>query len=310
MKQKFPGRKWLYVMDGYWDSGHSTIGSSVSSMKNIAREWYNVTRDDFDSVLLGVFLWSPLSGSTTSKDFPCQVLSEHREIGREVTGKTRRQTAAPIGKLENVFNGNGLALGYACDPDGTICEDPRIDFYSDGTYYNSTTNYPSRSNYVVNAQCGVGVAYRFQHTLSSGASGHNMTAFARDLDAGGATLPSNCAQNPACLWFTTYSEPKGYMEAISPTGVAAGWVCDPDAPHLSTKVRLALDDGTPIGTYTTNLGSEQAVADECGGGYLHRFSVQLPPWARYHAIYAYSQDTVAGEVQIPWLCAEGWYCTW
>ena len=136
MKQKFPGRKWLYVMDGYWDSGHSTIGSSVNSMKNIAREWFNVARDDFDSVLLGVFLWSPLSGSTTSKDFPCHVLSEHREIGREVTGKTRRQTAAPVGKLENLFNGSGTAPGYACDPDGTICEDPRIDFYSDGTYYN------------------------------------------------------------------------------------------------------------------------------------------------------------------------------
>ena len=137
-----------------------------------------------------------------------------------------------------------------------------------------------------------------------------MTAFARDLDVGGATLPSNCAQNPACLWFTTHSEPKGYMEALSPTGVAAGWVCDPDAPHLSTKVRLALEDGTLLGTFTTNLGSEQAVADECGGGYLHRFSVQLPPSARHHAIYAYSQDSVGGEVQIPWLCDDGWYCVW
>jgi hypothetical protein len=100
------------------------------------------------------------------------------------------------------------------------------------------------------------------------------------------------------------------MEAISSSGMASGWVCDPDAPQVSSKVRLALGNGTQIGVYTTNLTSEQAVANECGGGYLHRFSVQLPSWARYWDIHAFSQDFVSGEVEIPWLCPDGWYCVW
>lgn len=310
LKNKYPAKPRAYIMDGYWDpNAHGTV-FGLSSMRSIAREWYNLARNDFGAIFLGVFTWAPLSGTTTSRDFPCTVLSEHREIGRAITGKTRGTTGLPIGKLENVFDGSGLAVGYACDPDGTICEDPRIDFYADGILHTPTLNYPSRSDFVVNAQCGVGVAYRFRQNLGWGSSGYNVTARARDLDSGETVLSSNCAENPACLWYSNSSDPKGYMEVISPTGVASGWVCDPDAPHVSTQVRLATANGTPIGLFPTNLNSEQAVANECGGGTVHRFSVQLPSWARGHEIYAYSQDLVSGEVQIPWLCEEGWYCVW
>jgi hypothetical protein len=310
LKGKFPGRKWVYIMDGYWDANHSAVASSANRMDSIAREWHDAARNDFDSILLGVFTWAPLSGTTTSRDFSCTVLSAHRDIGREVTGKTRAQTGLPIGRLESVTSGSGIVSGYACDPDGTICEDPKIDLYSDASFYGTVINYPYRNSYVVNAQCGVGVAYRFQTTLSQSASGHKITAYAKDLDAGGTTLPSNCADNPSCLWYSTSYQPKGYMETISSTGVTSGWVCDPDAPHISTKVRLALSDGTPIGTFPTNLNSEQAVANECGGGTVHRFSTQLPTWARYQEIHAYSQDLVSGEAEIPWLCDGGWYCIW
>lgn len=314
MKNKFPSKQRLYVMDGFWDSGHAAAFGSITSMRNVAREWYDIAHNDPGAVLLGVYTWSPLSGTTSSRDFSCTVLSEHREIGREITLKRRAKTALPLGRLENIYDGSGAAVGYACDPDGSICENPVIDFKADGIAYGSTTNYPSRSDYVVNAQCGVGVAYRFRQNVNTGTSGRNVIAFARDLDSGSVTLPSNCAENPACLWFSTAYEPKGYMEAISPSGIAAGWVCDPDAPHLSTKVRLALDDGTPIGTFTTNMANEQAVADECRGGYLHRFSVQLPTWARYRTIRAFSQDALYGaayEVQLAWLCDPAdWECTW
>lgn len=311
LKNKFPSKPRTYVMDAYWDpSAHGTVFGNISSMRSIAREWYDVAHNDPGAILLGAFIWAPLSGTTTARDFSCTVLSEHRDIGREITRKTRPKTGAPVGLLENIYDGSGLAIGYACDPDGTICEDPRIDFYADGAYSGTGVNYPSRNDFVVNAQCGVGVAYRFRQTMSQGASGRNVTAVARDLDTGSTALPSNCAENPACLWYTTAADPKGYMEVISPSGIAAGWVCDPDAPHVSTKVRLATGNGTLIGVFPTNLNSEQAVADECGGGYLHRFSVQLPAWARNSDIYAYAQDTVSGEVQIPWLCEQGWYCPW
>ena len=304
MKAKWPTKQWLYVADGWWSGDHPAIFGSYANMGAVAREWYNVAHDDFSAVLLGVFGWD-----TYSKDYPCNALLEHVAIGREVTGKIRPQTASPIGRLEQIdYNGN--AIGYACDPDGTICEDPRVDLYADGNYA-TTAYYPTAHNdFVFNAGCSTGVAYRFRANVSWG-SGRQITAKARDLDSGASfTLPSNCLQNPACLWYSQYYEPKGYMEAISSSGIAAGWVCDPDAPQVSSKVRLALGNGTQIGTYTTNLGNEQAVADECGGGYLHRFSVQLPSWTRYQDVHAYAQDLVSGEVEIPWLCPEGWYCVW
>lgn len=304
MKAKFPTKQWLYVADGWWSGDHPAIFGSYANMGAVAREWYNVAHDDFSAVLLGVFGWD-----TYSKDYPCNALSEQVAIGREVTGKVRPQTASPVGRLEQI-DYSGTAIGYACDPDGTICEDPRVDLYVDGNYA-TTAYYPTAHNdFVFNAQCSTGVAYRFRASVYW-ASGRPVTAYARDLDSGASfLLPSNCANNPACIWYSQNYQPKGYMDGISPSGVANGWVCDPDAPQVSSKVRLALGNGTQIGTYTTNLGNEQAVADECGGGYLHRFSVQLPSWARYWDIHAFAQDLVWGEVEIPWLCPEGWYCVW
>lgn len=305
MKARFPSKQWLYVMDGWWSDDHPAVFGSQANMGTVAREWYNVAHNDFSAVLLGVFGWQ-----TYSRDYPCSALSEQVAIGREVTGKVRPQTASPVGRLEQI-DYTGTAIGYACDPDGTICEDPQVDLYRDGNPYPATAYYPQTYNDLVfNTQCSTGVARRFRANVSW-ASGSPVTAYARDLDSGASfQLPSNCANNPACLWYSSYYPPKGYMEAIDSSGMAAGWVCDQDAPQVSSKVRLALGNGTQIGVYTTNLVSEQAVANECGGGYLHRFSVQLPSWARYWDIHAFSQDLVSGEVEIPWLCPYGSYCVW
>jgi hypothetical protein len=100
------------------------------------------------------------------------------------------------------------------------------------------------------------------------------------------------------------------MDGISPTGVAMGWVCDKDAPQVSSRALLTTGSGTQIGVYTADQSSEQAVADQCGGGTHHRFSAQLPFWARGVPIYAYALDLVSGTVQIPWLCYQGSYCIW
>jgi hypothetical protein len=103
------------------------------------------------------------------------------------------------------------------------------------------------------------------------------------------------------------------MDGISPTGIVNGWVCDPDAPQVSSKVRLALDDGTQVGTFTANLGNEQAVTDQCHGGTLHRFSVQLPPvTTACRHVFAYAKDLANPlvEKQIPTLCSGGVYCLW
>ena len=306
LKSRFPGKKWLYVMDGFWGSGHAEAfyPNDISYMGFIAREWYDFARADPDAVILGVFLWGPLGAEPGSSAFPCSALLEHVAIGRAITGKAR---SLPVGRLERIDHGTGQLFGWACHTDGGACEKPPIDIRVDGG--NHTTGFYTGITFV-NPQCGTGVAYEFRQNLVDGTSGHRMTAFARHQTLGGTTLPSACPDNPACIWYHTSNEPKGYMDGISPSGVATGWVCDPDEPLVSSKVRLALGNGTQIGVYTTNQANEQAVADECGGGYTHRFSVQLPAWSRGLPIYAYAQDLVFGETQIPWLCYQGWYCVW
>lgn len=308
IKQRFPGRKMIYIMDGYYGPTQFGLGD-VHAMGAIAREWYDVARADPDTILLGVLGWDPFGEGQTSRDFPCDVLAQHVSIGRAITGKPpHAQTAQPVGSFTSISS-NGLATGWACDPDGLLCEQPRLDYYVNGIYGGAVAFSDSRSQL---GQCGVtGLAYNFQQYLPYASRATAITVYAHDLDTGNAVLlPSACANNPACTWYTNYFQPKGYMENLPYTGIASGWVCDPDAPLVSSKVRLTTANGAQIGIYTTNLGSEPAVASECGGGTLHRFSVQLPPWVQGQRVYAFAEDLMSGEVQIPWLCDDGWSCSW
>lgn len=312
MKWTYPNRKFVYVADGWWGQEHINNfgpGTNISYMGEIMRRWYDVARADASAVLLGVFIWGPLSEGITSKDFPCDVLSVHVEVGRAITGRVRPRTSLPIGRLESISNGTGALTGWACDPDGAICEFPPIALKVNGGNYPGAY-YPPDSRFA-NSQCPSGVAYRFKQNIVAGGSGYPITAYASDLDGGGTTLlPSNCPENPACIFYTTKYAPKGYMEDISSTGFVTGWVCDQDAPQVSSLALLTTGDGTTIGYYIANQSSEQAVADQCGGGYQHRFSAQLPSWARGKAIYAYAVDLVAGKVQLSWLCYKHSYCIW
>lgn len=319
LKNRFPGRKWLYVADGYFDldtaGPHAKNYLSIESMKPIFRDWYDVARADPDAVALGVFIWSSGETWTGSMGFPCSVLSEHVAIGREITGKTRTTGGLPKGgSVAWGIGSGGVLYGRACDPDGTLCEFPRIDIRRDGAPLAQASYLPWTAFAGANPQCtATGYDVQFTATLPASASGSTITAVAQDLDAGSTTLASSCPQNPGCLWFSGLYRPKGYMDGISPTGVASGWVCDPDAPLVPSKVRIAAD-ATTVGTYTTDLGSEQAVANECRGGYLHRFMVQLPASTKGRTMRAWARDldpgAVVPEVQIPWLCPAGTSCTW
>lgn len=140
-------------------------------------------------------------------------------------------------------------------------------------------------------------------------SGHVITVKARDLDGGVVTLPTNCPDNPSCVWYSNFYTAKGYLENIS-MGVAAGWVCDPDAPQISSQVHLATTYGADLGTCAANMSSENDMSGQCGGGNYHRFSVQLPSWAQGMAIVAFAKDFTSGEYQIPTLCGDGTSCTY
>jgi hypothetical protein len=89
-------------------------------------------------------------------------------------------------------------------------------------------------------------------------------------------------------------EPRGWIDGISSTGVASGWSCDRDVPLASNAVDFYAGGVPGVGTFilraTANYTSEQAVADDCYGGFAHRFSVQLPNWTKGQTIYPYGLD--------------------
>jgi hypothetical protein len=304
LKSRFPGRKWFYVLDGYWDSDHEAGLNNIGEMGPIADEWYDVARNDPDTVLLGVFLWGLKDNATTSQQFSCDIIAHHVAIGRAITQKVRPSAEVPIGSF-SIYNGtsSGTFSGWACDPDGTLCQ---VDLYIDGSYY--VPVYPRYR--MVTTQCKSGVASSFSVNLPSGTSGHRFTAVAQDLDFGSAALPSTCPESPACVWYAQSYAPKGYLDNVDATGYASGWVCDQDAPLTQSQVRIVAGT-TTVGLYTTNLGNEAAVAMQCGGGSLHRFGVQLPSWTRGLQVIAYAENLPypSYEIKIPVLCANG-TCVW
>lgn len=201
MKATYPGRKMVYAADGFWgDIQKNAWGlNSLPYMREIMTQWYDVARADPDAVLLGVFIFGPTAEGLSSKDFPCDVIAEHIRVGRAITGRTRAQTGSPVGVLEGI-DAYGRLTGWAYDPDGALCETPQLDVKLDGGNH-ITAFYPLNDRFAL-ATAPAGVAYRFFANLTDGTRGHLMTAFARDLDGGGTgvTLPSNCPQNPACVW--------------------------------------------------------------------------------------------------------------
>jgi len=306
LKARFPSRKWIYVMDGYWEPGHAqNFFNNISEMGPIADEWYNVAQSDPDAILLGVFLWPLNDGWTTSQEFSCDILAHHTAIGRTITQKVR----PPIGSFAISSGGSTVTLsGWVCEPqDGTVCDPPRVDLYSNGTYYGSMPIDPA--NTIVMTRCSSGYAYSFTTALSTSTSGYRFTAMAYNLD-GSTTLPSTCAGSPACVWYAQIYNPKGSLDNVDATGYATGWVCDQDAPLTQSQVRIAAGS-TTVGLYTTNLSNEAAVVMQCGGGSLHRFGVQLPTWTRGLQITAYAENLPypSFEIKVPVLCANG-SCVW
>lgn len=301
LKQRFPGRKGVYVMDAY-----SSIGPTVAT----AREWYDVARSDPDAIILGVFSWDG------AESYACNVLLEHERIGREITGKGGI-SSPPIGYFE-LSSSLGAAVGWTCDPNGTVCGPPRVDFHADGSYF-STATYMLPLTTFTKPQCGNSLAYRFQMNLAIGVMGKRLTAYAHDAVSASAPLPpvqlsSGCPDNPACYFYNSDYAPIGWFEGISPTGVARGWTCDQDAPDVSLRIHFYTSSSQFIGSYTANLASEAAVNDECGGGTAHRFSVQLPSWIKGQYIVVYGIDTMQGSSFLPATAEAGCpyvgYCTW
>jgi hypothetical protein len=110
------------------------------------------------------------------------------------------------------------------------------------------------------------------------------------------------------LWaYNDDYNPKGYLDSIDSNGVAYGWTCDQDQPNTSNFIDFYVDGGglgTLVMRVQANGGSEQAVANECGGGYAHRFAAQLPAWTKGHYVYAWGLDATWRGVNV----LNGWQC--
>ncbi|HVG25690.1 MAG TPA: hypothetical protein VND45_16155 [Thermoanaerobaculia bacterium] len=94
------------------------------------------------------------------------------------------------------------------------------------------------------------------------------------------------------------SDPRGWVDGISSTGVATGWACDPDMPTGRTLIDFYADNGTTyVGTATANQYSGTMYNSECVSGTAHRFSYQLP-WSS------------KGKLLRAWALDYTWYGTW
>ena len=106
-------------------------------------------------------------------------------------------------------------------------------------------------------------------------------------DMGGSWIPGGAPNMP----YDTFDPVDGWLDGISPSGLASGWTCDPDAPNNGIKVDFyAGDNFTFAATGYANLASESAVNSLCSGGWAHRFQVQLPSWTQGMNIYAFGLD--------------------
>lgn len=196
LKQYFPGRKTLYVADGFWDDDHVPAFGSIGGMGTAMREWYDAARNDPDAVLLAAFIWGHSDEFISSVDFPLTVLNDHVAVGRTLLGRVRSRNYLAVGVLERI-GADGCAEGWACDPDGAWSETVGVHFYADGRYVKSAS---AAIGPVYLPQCKAGIAHRFRGCLSTGSRGKRIVAYAQDLDSGLVQLPSLCAQNPACVF--------------------------------------------------------------------------------------------------------------
>lgn len=103
-------------------------------------------------------------------------------------------------------------------------------------------------------------------------------------------------------------DPIGYLEAVDANGVARGWACDPD--KAKGRVRIEIIDnlnGKTAGW--AELPSESAINNQCTGGTLHRFAIQLPSSSQGRTFRAWAYDfTWFGRPELP--CLQNPGCTW
>jgi hypothetical protein len=260
--------------------------------------------NDPDAVVLGLFLWGNNPDDSSgygSPLLPCSVRAVHARLGRGILGR--------FGVVGHVYgfdqaSPNGCLNGYAGVSASNECEVPFV-----RSCVGSACAYAQVNPWGSFDWWTQSWIHNFSYCPGRSIEGTPVYTYAIEPQfISSGLLYTDCRENPACVLYPNNRQPIGYLDGIDSSGYAWGWTCDPDAPTASTDVRFRVDSpiyGTSwLGPYRTNQGSEQAVANLCGGGYAHRFGISLPPYTKGARITAYGQDLTSGEAVLPgWQCA-------
>jgi hypothetical protein len=113
-RSKFPGKKWIYVLDGYYDSAtHACFGKS--EMPGLGQAWFTVASTDPDAILAGVFLFPDMDvNAIGSASLGADVMEKHAHIGQAIQN---RKAPAYQSHLENA--NCQTASGWAWDSNQT-----------------------------------------------------------------------------------------------------------------------------------------------------------------------------------------------
>jgi len=117
--------------------------------------------------------------------------------------------------------------------------------------------------------------------------------------------------NPPRTWMPyDNNDSHGWVDGISPTGLASGWACDRDAPDGRIFIDFYADNGvTYVGTATADQYSGNAYDSQCGSGIAHRFAFQLPSSSQGKVLRAWALDfTWYGATEIG--CSQTPTCSW
>ena len=137
-----------------------------------------------------------------------------------------------------------------------------------------------------------------------------------ELAKGWSDQQDNCTGSP------NPRETIGYLDQIDGHGIASGWACDPDFPDASITVQFYVNPtivdgrmpqgGTLVGQGAAGQYSEYGVYARGGGGWYHRYRIQLSGVSQNQRVYAVGLDVNTGSAyMLPgWRCSESPACVW
>ena len=196
-------------------------------------------------------------------------------------------TRIPFGSVDVVTQtapGRVEVSGWTADPDSPAAS-LAVHAYLDGRLAAYGTADRARPD-IAAALPGYGAGHGWSLTVPVPDGQHQLCVYAINTGPG--------THNPSlgCRTVEARTDPTGNFESAASTGLrgmtVAGWSVDPDAPSVSTEVRLTID-GQAGPTLRADQVRPDVGAAVTGAGPAHGFSATVPmAWPGQHTICAYA----------------------